>query len=208
MICSVYVWIRTYEVHHLFQLLCIIIGLYLFSSRGNFPLQSYWSLSFDHGLNCSDEVMWKQSNPERSSGPAVVTGVVEPHLSFIPYHKLALTIMILETSGLLFLFVESPTISFFWNITLLWDNTAVTRNHNEGPTPKWETGRTAAPLSLYWALLVLCFWTRLDELFLVCFYIVLITNLRCLYPTSVVFTAELASLGWRMSADSGCAGCG
>ena len=33
---------------------------YLFSSRGNLPLQSYWSLSYDHGLHCNDELMWEQ----------------------------------------------------------------------------------------------------------------------------------------------------
>ena len=33
---------------------------YLLPSWGNLPLQSYWSLSCDHGLHCSDELMWEQ----------------------------------------------------------------------------------------------------------------------------------------------------
>ena len=33
----------------------IILCFFLFSSWGNFPLQSYWSLSCDRGLHCSDE---------------------------------------------------------------------------------------------------------------------------------------------------------
>ena len=33
---------------------------YLFSSWGNCPPQSYWSLSCDHGRHCCDEVMWQQ----------------------------------------------------------------------------------------------------------------------------------------------------
>ena len=43
------------EVYDLFQLViivCIILCFYLFSSSGgNFPIQSYWSLSCDHGLH-------------------------------------------------------------------------------------------------------------------------------------------------------------
>ena len=41
-------------------IVCIIFCLYLFSFCGNFPLQSYWSLSCDRGLHCSDEIMWEQ----------------------------------------------------------------------------------------------------------------------------------------------------
>ena len=41
-------------------IVCIIFCFYLFSSWGNFPLQSYWSLSCDHGLHCSDELMREQ----------------------------------------------------------------------------------------------------------------------------------------------------
>ena len=35
----------------------------------NFPLQSYWSLSCDHGLhyNCSDEFMWEQQQQHSST---------------------------------------------------------------------------------------------------------------------------------------------
>ena len=38
-------------------IVCIIFCFYLFSSFGNFPLQSYWRLSCDHGLHCSDELL-------------------------------------------------------------------------------------------------------------------------------------------------------
>ena len=61
---EVFILIRTYadltflflsEVYDLFQLViivCIILCFYLFSSSGgNFPIQSYWSLSCDHGLH-------------------------------------------------------------------------------------------------------------------------------------------------------------
>ena len=41
-------------------IVCIIFCFYLFSSWGDFPLQSYWSLSCDHGLHCSDELMLEQ----------------------------------------------------------------------------------------------------------------------------------------------------
>ena len=36
---------------YIFQL-CIIFCFYFFSFLGNLPLQSYWSLSCDHGLHC------------------------------------------------------------------------------------------------------------------------------------------------------------
>ena len=37
--------------------LCVLSSVfYLFCSSGNLPLQSYWSLSCDHGLHCSDEL--------------------------------------------------------------------------------------------------------------------------------------------------------
>ena len=48
----------TYFVYHLlfftpeYSSIC-------FSPWGNLPLQSYWSLSCDHGLHCSDESMWE-----------------------------------------------------------------------------------------------------------------------------------------------------
>ena len=35
----------------------IIFCFYWFSSWGNFQLQSYWSLPYDHGLHCSDELI-------------------------------------------------------------------------------------------------------------------------------------------------------
>ena len=37
----------------------------LFSSWGNLPLQSYWSLSCDHGLHCSDQLMWEQQQQQQ-----------------------------------------------------------------------------------------------------------------------------------------------
>ena len=53
--CLMYTICFSYCVHYfLFN---------LFSSWGNFPLQSYWSywsLSCDHGLHCSVELMWEQ----------------------------------------------------------------------------------------------------------------------------------------------------
>ena len=63
--------IRTYadltfllsEVYDLFQLLCIVFCFICFPPEwgtSNFPLQSYWSLSCDHGLLCSDELMSEQ----------------------------------------------------------------------------------------------------------------------------------------------------
>ena len=50
------------EVYDLFQLFCVLSStvFFLFSSWGNLPLQSYWSLSCDHGLHCSHELMWEQ----------------------------------------------------------------------------------------------------------------------------------------------------
>ena len=42
----------------------IVLGFYLFSSWGNLPLQSYWSLSCDHGLHCSDELTWGQQQTD------------------------------------------------------------------------------------------------------------------------------------------------
>ena len=41
-------------------IVCIIFRLLLFSSWGNLPLQSSWSHFRDHGLHCSDELMWEQ----------------------------------------------------------------------------------------------------------------------------------------------------
>ena len=38
---------------------------------GNLPLQSYWSLSCDHALHCSDELMWGQQQHIRSIWHAV-----------------------------------------------------------------------------------------------------------------------------------------
>ena len=46
------------EVYDLFSD-CVYYLLFLicFSSSGNLPLQSYWSLPCDHGLHCSDELI-------------------------------------------------------------------------------------------------------------------------------------------------------
>ena len=55
------------EVYDLFQLLCVLPGIscfYSFPSWGNFPLQSYWSLSCDHGLHCSHELMREQQQQQ------------------------------------------------------------------------------------------------------------------------------------------------
>ena len=46
-------------------IVCIIFCFYLFSSWGNLPLQSYWSLFCDHGLHCCDELMWEQQQQHR-----------------------------------------------------------------------------------------------------------------------------------------------
>ena len=44
---------------------CIIFCFSCVSSWGNLPLQSYWrSLSCDHGLHCSDELMWEQQQQQ------------------------------------------------------------------------------------------------------------------------------------------------
>ena len=53
-------------------ILCMHYPLYLFSSwgDGNFPLQSYWSLSCDHGLHCSHELMWEQQRYEYCTSSA------------------------------------------------------------------------------------------------------------------------------------------
>ena len=51
---------RVWGIRCVSVIVCIILCFYLFSSWGYFPLQSYWSLSFDHGLHCSDELMWEQ----------------------------------------------------------------------------------------------------------------------------------------------------
>ena len=66
-----------------------------FSSWGNLPLQSYWSLSCDHGLLCSDGLTWEQqqqtttncsSNPSAGSrNPAQPTSRVAS-LSVIRLH--------------------------------------------------------------------------------------------------------------------------
>ena len=49
--------------------MCTIFCFYLFSSWGNFPLQSYWSLSCNHGLHCSDYLMWEQQQQDVQDGP-------------------------------------------------------------------------------------------------------------------------------------------
>ena len=42
--------------------MCYLLFLLVFLPSGNLPLQSYWSLSCDHGLHCSDELMWTTSS--------------------------------------------------------------------------------------------------------------------------------------------------
>ena len=47
----------------LFQLLCVLSSDFIcFLPGGNLPLQSYWSLSCDHGLHCIDELMQENNN--------------------------------------------------------------------------------------------------------------------------------------------------
>ena len=41
-------------------MVCITFFFHLISSWGNFPLQSYWGLSCDHGLRYSDELIWEK----------------------------------------------------------------------------------------------------------------------------------------------------
>ena len=53
----IFVWGR---IRFASVIMCMIFCFYLFSSWGNFPLQSYWSLSCDHRRRCSDGLMWKQ----------------------------------------------------------------------------------------------------------------------------------------------------
>ena len=40
---------------------------YLFSLCGKFPLQSYWSLSCDHGLHCRDELIENNKNNKNNN---------------------------------------------------------------------------------------------------------------------------------------------
>ena len=63
-----YFCLKVYDLLHL----CVLSSVlpYLSSSWGNLPLQSqsYWSLSCDHGMHCSDESMWEQQQ-SLQSGP-------------------------------------------------------------------------------------------------------------------------------------------
>ena len=63
-----YVWYADLAFQLFFwgiRFVSVYCGYYLpfftcFSSWGFLPLKSYWSLSCDHGLHCSDELMWQQ----------------------------------------------------------------------------------------------------------------------------------------------------
>ena len=66
MIC---ILIRTYTdltfyfvwgIRFVLVIVCISSVFICFFSRGILPLHSYWSLSCDHGLHCSDELMSEQ----------------------------------------------------------------------------------------------------------------------------------------------------
>ena len=49
------------EVYDLFQLLCVLSSVFIcFPPEVIFHSSSYWSLSCDHGLHCSDEFMREQ----------------------------------------------------------------------------------------------------------------------------------------------------
>ena len=74
--CDIYMYLDTYvRWSHLYifvwwtrfvSVVCNISCFYLFSSWGNFPLQSYWSLSCDHGLHFNDVLkttMTSQNGP-------------------------------------------------------------------------------------------------------------------------------------------------
>ena len=56
-----------------------IISCFLFSSWGNLPLQSYWSLSCDHGLHCGDEFMWEQQQQTAAATTTTATIIQQPH---------------------------------------------------------------------------------------------------------------------------------
>ena len=56
--CIFFVW----GIRFVSAIVCIVSCFYLFSPWGNFPLQSYWSLSCDHGLHCSHELLWEQQH--------------------------------------------------------------------------------------------------------------------------------------------------
>ena len=50
-----------------FSYLCVLSSVFIcFSSWGNLPLQSYWrSLSCDHGLHCTHDLMWEQRQQQQ-----------------------------------------------------------------------------------------------------------------------------------------------
>ena len=69
--CTHFVW---GTVRFVSVIVCIFLCFCSFSSpRGNFPIQSYSTLSCDHGLHCSDKLMWEQQQPILS---CLVFGVV------------------------------------------------------------------------------------------------------------------------------------
>ena len=63
------------EVHHLFQLLCVLSPFFIcfppevivtFRSR---VIESYWSLSCDHGLHCSDDFIMREQQQQQQQPP-------------------------------------------------------------------------------------------------------------------------------------------
>ena len=54
-----HIFILDWGIRFVSVIVCFTFCFYLFSSWGNFPLQSYWSLSCDHGLHCSHDLMWE-----------------------------------------------------------------------------------------------------------------------------------------------------
>ena len=72
------------DVYDLFQLFVLSSFFVLFSSWGNLPLQRFWSLSHDHGLQCSDELMWEQQRQQwqATTIPYIIT-MIESQFSRI-----------------------------------------------------------------------------------------------------------------------------
>ena len=53
-------FIVAWDMRFVSAIVCIVFCFNLFSSWGNLPIESYWSLSCDHGLHCSHDSMWEQ----------------------------------------------------------------------------------------------------------------------------------------------------
>ena len=66
---SIVVW----AIRFVSVIVCIIFCFY-WSSWGNLPLQSYWSLYCDHGLHCSHKLMWEQQQQQQQ----------QQHTKYIP----------------------------------------------------------------------------------------------------------------------------